>query len=360
MGEIFEDEIPDAQMREAVVNYVDAARGMMQDCEIWGVDTEVDLDKVYGVPNEKGTCDLWWLRRLNWDADPNGSYYRLTVVDFKYGVKKVEVHGNSQATLYALGLMDKLADYNIVELSLGIFQPRCGGMSLWSPSIEEVANFHFEVMAKVAEIQALLNGGDPTPHLVPGEEQCRYCLAKISCPAFRDSALSGIAKADDFEVIGGDAEEKKELLVELETVSVPSEMRDPGEVYARLLPKIKALKKLVKIVEKQSLLYVVNGGAIPGYKLVEGRKGNREWTDWMVVRKLLRTFRFKDADMLIVKLKSPKQIFDVVTDRQWGKLDKFVIKKPGRPTLALTGDARPALNPADQICDFSFDEDDEE
>lgn len=47
------------------------------------------------------------------------------------------------------------------------------------------------------------------------------------------------------------------------------------------------------------------GEAIPGFKMVQGKKGNRAWTDAEEAEKLLKSMRLKTEQMYDLKLISP-------------------------------------------------------
>jgi hypothetical protein len=103
------------------------------------------------------------------------------VVDLKSGFAVVErAELNMQLRGYAVLVAD---NYELEHIYVAILQPR-----LWSPS-ERITLAHYE-MADVArarkQIDDILDGTEkPDAPLVAGEEQCRFCRAKLVCPAFQ-------------------------------------------------------------------------------------------------------------------------------------------------------------------------------
>jgi hypothetical protein len=92
------------------------------------------------------------------------------------------------------------------------------------------------------------------------------------------------------------------------------------------------------------------GRPVPGYKLVQGKKGNRQWTSKEEAEAMLKGFKLKVEEMYDLKLISPtsaeklaKATPPVIGPRQWPKLSAYITQAEGSPSVAPESDKRPAL-----------------
>ena len=102
---------------------------------------------------------------------------------------------------------------------------------------------------------------------------------------------------------------------------------------------------------------MLTGIDVPGYKLVEGRRGNRAWTDEKAVLKALRSYRFKNSEMYDYKLISPAKAEKLLKKfpRRWNRVGEFTSRADGKISVAAVTDKRPALvveNVADAFRDL--------
>lgn len=111
-----------------------------------------------------------------------------------------------------------------------------------------------------------------------------------------------------------------------------------------ILKKAQFLASWVKKLEDYSLKTMVAGGNIPGWKLVEGRS-NRIITDPQAAAEALINAEYEEA--VIYK---PKELLALTElEKTVGKDDfkeyvqPFIMKPPGKPTLAPEDDKRPAM-----------------
>ncbi|EMV0175196.1 DUF2800 domain-containing protein, partial [Acinetobacter baumannii] len=103
------------------------------------------------------------------------------------------------------------------------------------------------------------------------------------------------------------------------------------------------------------------GEAIPGFKMVQGKKGNRTWTDAEEAEKLLKSMRLKTEQMYDLKLISPTKAEALKKDeaigpRQWTKIEALITQADGKPTVAPESDKRPALDMKPQFEDLTVSE----
>lgn len=139
--------------------------------------------------------ETWWIGDGE-DATPGHSdRYRywiddrlLCIIDKKFGFKEVTpAVANYQLRHYAVAGAEKFKPLNCV---VAITQPRL-------PYEQRITMAHYskeDIAAAREEIVAIREASrDPDAPLVPGEEQCRYCKAKLTCPALRAEMEKGFA-----------------------------------------------------------------------------------------------------------------------------------------------------------------------
>ena len=93
---------------------------------------------------------------------------------------------------------------------------------------------------------------------------------------------------------------------------------------------------------------MLSGSEVPGYKLVAGKKGNRQWSDAKLAEETLKMMRLKESEMYDFKLISPTTAdklakIGTIGIRQWPKLQELITQKTGSPHVAPVTDSRPAL-----------------
>jgi hypothetical protein len=231
------------EMIAAVKSYVDDI-----DEELMPMDkhwTEVDLTPALQKlhPAFGGTADFVRYRP---------STKHLRVRDLKYGAGViVEVEDNEQARVYALGALLTLGA-PCDKVTVTIDQPRAehpdGRSRDHTFDAVELLDFAADMVEKAKATEA------PAPALVPGEKQCRWCLAKAKCPAL----------------------EKQQHDLMVHDFADPVAL--PPEKLAQALAIFPAVKARIKAIEEAAYAAAERGETIPGYKLVEKRP-TRKWAE---------------------------------------------------------------------------------
>lgn len=287
-------------------------------------DQRYDFSHVIDVPNSFGTADAVVL-----DGDT------LIVIDYKYGMGvKVDAEHNEQLQLYALGALHQ---YEIVadiqHVMMVIHQPRMNHVSEWQITVDQLRQFGEEAKLKAQNILAGVIDYEP------GEKQCKFCKAKALCPALKAEVLNTVAAdASDFEDI----------------TEVPPVSKEPSELSV-MMSKVSLIEDWCKAVRAEVERKLFDGSEVPGYKLVEGRKGIRKWADEEAVLKALKSFRMKKDDIYDYTLISPTKAEKVFSDNpsRWEKLEKLTSRSDGKPSVAPATDRRPALTVSAIADDFS-------
>ena len=247
---------------------------------------------------------------------------KVWIFDLKYG-KGVEVDANenTQMLLYGLGAWSDLSmAYDEVEtLSLNIHQPRIGNFSSWEISLSDLLEWG-EAVKPRAEL-AFAGEGD----FVPGDHcESGFCRARFTCAARASACLVASAGL------------------------TPDTLISPEEI-AELLPRLPDIEKWAKGLREYALKQAVDHGVrFPGYKLVEGRRGARRWSDDKEVEATMKSMRMKLEEMYDFSLISPTTADKLhkagtIGPRQWPKLQSLITQSEGKPSVAPESDKRAAL-----------------
>lgn len=254
----------------------------------------------------------------------------LFIIDFKYGRNKaVDATETLQPRLYALGALKEYSFlYPIKQVKMIIFQPRNPiGTTMFTMTTEELTSWGESI--KPLALQAFDGEGD----LVPGNH-CGFCPAKPLCRA----------QAAQFDQVVDHSAEKPESL-SFEEVATYLSLAGPVETW------IKALKAY-------AVSSAIQGEEVPGYKLVEGRKG-RGFTDMDAAFAHLQAKGVPEAQLYDrVPLTLPK-VEKVIGKKDYTALlveAGFVKQLPGKPTLVEETDKRPAITVTpDAKSDFNIE-----
>lgn len=259
------------------------------------------------VPDGFGTCDCIIIQDDT-----------LTIIDYKYGQGvMVSAKDNPQMKLYALGAMN---DYGIAmdvqKVELHIFQPRMNNISTDSLTVEELMTWAEKTVKPTAE-KAIKGKGKYAPG-----EHCRFCQHGGKCRALTKLCTEYL--------------DTHGLRVAL-PVLAPHEVAD----VLRMEPMVTLWLKKVK---EQAFTTLMNGEELPGYKLVEGKLGNRKWKDEGEVAATLAPLYSKE-EYTETKLLSPSQMDKAIGKKRVAELLEGLIERaPGAPTIAPITDKRPALD----------------
>jgi len=281
------------------------------------IETDWSLTPVTGEHHAKGTADA---------VIYNPQTKKLTVIDYKFGRHPVFAERNSQLLIYASAVIADLGIYDVAEIELVICQPRLNRVDRWTTDFDMIQWFGSQVALAVSR-----HGEDEA---TPGEAQCRYCKRAGQCEAQDKMIVANVV--DDFAPIDDSLESK----IKAVTDALP---QASGEHLVRLYKVLPAVTQWVKQVESVLADRLQGGEQIPGVKLVEGRAGNRQWTDPVSAEAFLLDLG-ADPDKIVKReLVSPAQADKLLSKGERQALAAFVTRSPGKPTVALDSDKRPAI-----------------
>ena len=325
-------------MADYVDDYVKLVRELAQGNMLL-VERRVSISHLTGEAGATGTSDVVIV-------DTTGR--NLTVVDLKYGMGvRVEAEENPQLMMYALGALhdyDVLGDFETV--SMYIHMPRLNFVSEYHIPVQELLSAGDDIRrgAEVCREAEEADDEDLAEFLEPGEKQCRFCKAKATCRALR---------ADVTDVVGGEAactiDEFAEFLPEV----VDSQT---GDNYLPMaMSKVALVEDWCKAVRAEVERRLFAGQKVDGYKLVEGKRGNRKWENEAQVEDLFKTFRMRQDEMYDLSLISPTKAEKVFKQnpKRWAKVNDLITQSVGKPSVALATDKRPEMVIQSVSDDFS-------
>ncbi|HIC3850510.1 TPA: DUF2800 domain-containing protein [Salmonella enterica] len=310
-----------------VNKYVDYCRPIIDAAELVEVESRVNLTRVLhpgaelnGNPLQTfGTADLVAVM-------PDGM---LIVGDLKTGRHKVLAKENKQMMLYALGLLRVYKRlYDITAVRLVIFQPYAGGADEWDTTPEALEQFgKFAQGRALKAIDAFQRGkkGLKPADFRPGNDACQWCRFAEKCNAKRKVASREIESdlADDSTEMSLD-----QLKAEYD--------------------KLPLMRQHIADIEKAMYAALMRGERVEGLKLVEGRPGNRSWSDEEAVNKFRANHHngYLLDKIVPVNPTEAEKIIGKEDPELWAELSKLVTRKPSQPSIATADDKRPAWTPA--------------
>ena len=329
--------VVDQTMADHVKDYMKLVREYAEGGQLL-VEKRVGIGHLTGEDGAGGTSDVIIIK---------GS--EIIIIDLKYGMGvRVDADANPQLMLYALGALneyDLVGDFDTVTMV--IHQPRLNHVSEYSIPVQELLEFGYVVQVKAKDVSAAITYQDQLDtwnddYLNPGEKQCKFCKAKATCPALR---------ADMAEVVGG-ASDLSEF-ADLVPQEVTSETSDNYLPIA--MSKVDMVEQWCKAVRAETERRLLAGQPVTGYKLVQGRAGNRDWKDPKAAEEMMKkTFRMRDDQVYDFKLISPTKAEKALKEnpKRWANLQEQIVRSEGKPSVAPATDKRPAMDIKPVMDDF--------
>jgi len=236
--------------------------------------------------------------------------------------------------LYALGALETFGvTGHYTKAKLTIVQPRLDHISEWEVTVEELQSFGYDARGR-AELALDIYEGRAQTVLRPSDKACKFCKAKATCPALLAHVQDSVGA--DFENLDED---------EIKTSPMGMGSNSLGVALAAV-PLIEDWCKAVRAKAESELLA---GRPVTGFKLVQGRNGQRKWGDEARAEELLKTFLHDAAfeTSLISPAVAEKKMKG--SKAAWAQVQTAIVQKPGPPSVAPETDKRPAWSPADDF-----------
>ncbi len=290
------------------------------------IEERFDLQDVYGVKKQFGTGDAVKLDYEN---------LRLYVGDLKFG-RGVQVFAedNDQMYSYGAGALMRyglLADWKTVTVA--VHQPRLNHYDEHTLTREELEAWMEGAKLSAREAIDLIGADAATVEAMktPGEAQCQWCPLKGTCIPLAEWTHKQVF--DSFK-----------NLEEESTVTVPTSISD--ETLGKLVTRADIIESTCKEWRAEGKRRLESGIAIPGWKLVQGRAGKREWSSESKAQDIMTAARIKSDVMYtkkLVTLPVAEKLFEKKKPKIWVKLVALMQQKAGAPAMAEATDTRPAL-----------------
>ena len=260
------------------------------------------------VPDGFGTCDCIIIQ---------GNV--LTIIDYKYGVGvPVSAEDNPQMKLYALGALNDFGiAYDIHRVEMHIYQPRINNVSDCSLMVEDLMEWAEQTVKPIAQ-KAAEGKGDYC-----AGEWCKFCPHAGRCRQLTKVCTE---------------------YVETHSLRAAVPVLAPHEV-AEVLAMEPLVTLWLKRVKAQAMTTLLDGGEVPGFKVVEGR-ASREWKDTLAVYDILAVDGgYSKEQITKTELLSPAAMEKALGKKKVAELlTDFIEKKAGAPTIAPASDKRPAYD----------------
>lgn len=243
----------------------------------------------------------------------------MDVIDYKYGQGvPVSAVDNPQEKLYGLGALNDYGfAFNVEKVRLHIFQPRLNNISVDELTAADLMAWGAKTVKPIAEKAAKGKGG------YCAGAHCKFCPHAGRCRTLTKTCTE---------------------YVETHSLRVGVPVLAPHEV-ADVLAMEPLVSLWLKRVRDQALTTLLNGGEVPGYKVVEGKLGNRKWTADFQVLEALKAAGYEEKDITTTELLSPANMDKAIGKKKVAELlGQFIDRAPGAPTLAPETDKRPAYN----------------
>lgn len=303
-------------MAEAVQAYLDTCRDAAETIDEAAGDLMIVEQRVSisDTPEVNGTVDF---------AVYKANSKAVKVIDFKYGQGVgVDPRENTQAVIYALGLVNRLNNRGVDKVEITIVQPRFDPtepVKTWVIDAIDLLDYEADILKAARRTQ------DPDAPLAAGD-WCRFCPALATCEE-RERASLEIA-IDQFS--GG--------IVDPKTLT--------GADLADRLDKIDELKGWCEAVIAHAHEEATQGRKIPGWKLV-AKRAIRKWVDEKAAADTLESFVPRGILFEEPRMKSPAEIQNLVPGKNTAAraafLKPLVEAKSSGTVLARESDKRPAV-----------------
>jgi len=174
----------------------------------------------------------------------------IEIVDLKTGRNFVSAD-SAQLKIYALAMMKALGDFQTIRLT--IVQPQVGANRTHEMSLYDLFQWRDNELMKAVNSIATMNA-----YPTPSRDACKYCPAKLHCPALREKAyelpLAPTKELTDSEI---------------------ATWLEQGELVEAFYEELK------KVATKR----LEDGAAVPGWNLVP-KRAIRKWKEGALIAEL--------------------------------------------------------------------------
>lgn len=320
-------------MAEQVQKYVDYVLELAKAHELNGAETvavftevRVSYSETLGQPDAFGTSDFICVAKY-----PDGDV--IEVADLKYGHNLVYAEENEQMMTYALAVLETYSPWldDVKTIRMHIVMPREDFYDEWEATPLHLKAYA-EEMKEAAQIATDILDGKKDAHdaLTPGAKQCRWCPAFAVCPAAADFSRK-VTEVDFDDLDAAPALAEKVQAADMATL----------EKWAKATDYVQDWAKAV-MAELERRLF--DGELSSEYKLVEGKRGARAFTDEDAAMKLVvPTLGEKAYKKTLLTPTQLQKLLEKGHAFTWKALQEYIAQSEGRPKVVHVSDKRPAI-----------------
>lgn len=267
----------------------------------------------------------------------------IRVRDYKNGANPnnvVEAESNEQLYLYLLGALYEFGMVDDFKTgAVAISQPRLNHAPEHTLSIDELMEFSKRI-GKAGRRALELYYREAEPELSdynPGSA-CKWCKRQATCPALEVEVETETRDFFGKMLMAPEAPTDGQQLI-------PAEI-EPDRL-SQFMAKIHLVEDFCKAVRAEAERRLLAGHPVPGFKLVQGRRGPRSWTSDDEAEAALKSFRLKVDEMYSLSVISPttaEKLLKEKSPKRWAKLQGLVTQTDGKPSVAPESDKRPAIS----------------
>jgi hypothetical protein len=204
----------------------------------------------------------------------------IEIVDLKTGRNYVDAD-SAQLKIYALAMMKALGDFQTIRLT--IVQPQVGANRTFEMTLAELNEWRDSELIKAVNEIAAMNA-----YPTPSRDACKYCPAKLHCPALREKAY--------------------------ELPLAPTKELSESEI-ATWLEQGELVEAFYEELKKVATKRLEDGAAVPGWNLVP-KRAIRKWVGDVDLTILPLQYRQLYKEELITPAQAEKLL---------GKADKHLL-----------------------------------
>jgi len=326
------------ELAHDVQTVLDSVRARISGYELLGLSVQVELEQdllIEHITGEEGATGRGDIVLIV--SRPDHSSF-MDIIDAKFGYQEVDAEMNPQLLMYASGALEKFGlTEEFDNVTLAIEQPLRGYIEDCDITSEDVKAW--VEWAKPRAVRALMihkmvgERALKDIDFTPSEKTCQWCKAKAVCPAL-------LAKVEETIGNGFDTDGVEIDVPIAETVGLI-----PLKSLGKKFENLELIEDWIKAVRARIELEVFAGRAVPGVKVVAGKRGNRGWSSEDEAEAMMKKFKMKVDQMYAFKLLGPKPILEALKDqpRRLKQIESLIVQADGKPHVVLESDKRPAI-----------------
>lgn len=212
----------------------------------------------------------------------------LEIADLKTGRVYVDAD-SSQMKIYALGTLAKIKSKPVETIRLSIIQPHSGDTRTHTMTVDELIQWRNETL-----LPAIMEASNKDAQPKPSSNACRYCPAKVICPA-QTKALELIPVKLDVKTLA-------------------------PEVVSDLLARADMVEDFIAALRKHATKVLEDGGVLSGWQL-SPKRATRKWIDEAAAVVALEAAGIEHSKLMLTEIISP-----AVAEKLLGKDKKHVLE----------------------------------